>query len=77
MCVVHIYVDFPHRIIGNVYLEILIHLECSWLTFLNTVYVMVKPTPAGSEYTHELSQELVLGWPRLDCMGTFDCHLFQ
>ena len=56
MCVVHIYVDFPHRIIGNVYLEILIHLECSWLTFLNTVYGIVEPTPGGSEYTHELSQ---------------------
>ena len=56
MCVVHLYVDFPHLMIWNVYLEVLIHLECSRLTFLNTVYGIVEPTPGGSEYTHELSQ---------------------
>ena len=61
----------------NVYFEVLIHLECSRLTFLNTFYGIVEPTPGGREYTHELSQLLVLGLPRLDCMGTFDCHLFH
>ena len=51
--------------------------KLSLLTFLNTFYGIVEPTPGRCEYTHELSQLLVLGLPRLDCMGTFDCYLFH
>ena len=58
-------------------LEILIHLECSRLTFLDTFYDNVVPTPGGRGYTHELNLLLVPGLPSLGCMGTFDCDLFH